>query len=414
MEPKKFEDSKPIKVEGGAYKWVVLLLATWAQASATLINYGVGPLALFWKQSYHLTQMETGTLLSAISIGPLFFMLPAGWLLDRWNERLFIGLASVLLGVSILVVNGAGGFAGLLGVLSVTGIFYSAAQPGGSKVIVEWFSKKNRGLAMGIRQAGIPVGGAIGGLVIPVVSARYGWSYAVDLLSALCISAGLLFLLFYKEPPAVNAASRPASPDLLKQLNAIIKNKKLHPVFFAGMGMISLQIVIIGHFTIFLVKDQALSPARAGLIYSVALFSGMAGRILLAFASDRIFHGDRRKPLLLSILAAFVSVCFLAAGARPFPIWVLLLVSGWLGFFGTGWYSLFIVEVAERASREAVGLTVSFALTLNQAVIILAPPAFGWIVDRAGYPPAWLAVSCLLLLAAGGLLKRPGRVKKDS
>lgn len=414
MGQKKFKDTESIDAAGGAYKWAVLLLATWAQTSATLINYGVGPLALFWKQAYHLSQMETGALLSAISIGPLLFMLPAGWLLDRWNERFFIGLSSVLLGASILAVNAAGGFAGLLCVLSVTGIFYSAAQPGGSKVIVEWFPKKSRGLAMGIRQAGIPIGGALGGLIIPFVSVRFGWSRAVDVLSVLCISAGLLFLLFYKEPPAVKAASRAAGKNFLKPLNAIIKNKELHPVFFAGMGMISLQIVIIGHFTIFLVKDQDLSPTLAGLVYSAVLFSGMAGRILLAFASDRIFHGDRRKPFLLSILAAFASVCFFAADAGPFSVWLLLTVSGWLGFFGTGWYSLFIVEVAERASREAVGLTVSFALTLNQVVIILAPPAFGRLVDRAGYTPAWLAVSCLLLLAAGGLLKRPRHIKKDS
>ena len=40
-------------------------------------------------------------------------------------------------------------------------MFYSVSQPGGSKVILKWFRKENRGLAMGIRQAGIPIGGAL-------------------------------------------------------------------------------------------------------------------------------------------------------------------------------------------------------------------------------------------------------------
>ena len=45
---------------------------------------------------------------------------------------------------------------------------------------------------------------------------------------------------------------------------------------------------------------------------------------------------------------------------------VLYGVSALLGFFAIGWFSLFITEVAESASEESVGMTVSFALTLNQ------------------------------------------------
>ena len=45
-------------------------------------------------------------------------------------------------------------------------MFYSVSQPGGSKVILKWFPNENRGLAMGIRQAGIPIGGALTGVLI--------------------------------------------------------------------------------------------------------------------------------------------------------------------------------------------------------------------------------------------------------
>ncbi len=38
-------------------KWIMLTLATVAQVSATLITYGVGVLALFWKQKYALSNM---------------------------------------------------------------------------------------------------------------------------------------------------------------------------------------------------------------------------------------------------------------------------------------------------------------------------------------------------------------------
>ncbi|MFF2342602.1 MFS transporter, partial [Bacillus mycoides] len=81
----------------------MLTLATVAQASATLITYGVGVLALFWKEKYALSNMQVGLLISAVNIGPLFCMLFAGRLLDRYNERILIGASAVLLGGALLL-----------------------------------------------------------------------------------------------------------------------------------------------------------------------------------------------------------------------------------------------------------------------------------------------------------------------
>jgi MFS family permease len=399
---------KEISNSSNSYKWVVLLLATGTQASATLVTYGIGPLAFFWKHIYHLTQMETGVLLSAVNIGPLFFMLFIGKLLDRYNERVLIGLGAILLGLSILMVNTVGGFIGLLVILSIVGIFYSASQPGGSKVIIKWFPKKLRGLAMGIRQAGIPIGGSMAGAIIPVVSIKYGWPSAVYVLSSLCIIGGLLFFIFYKEPPSLHTVpflvEQQVKP-FRKQLQEIMNNKVLYPVFFAGICMISLQIVIVGHLTIFLTNMESISPLIAGQIYSISLFFGMLGRIILASISDHFCKGNRRKPLLFSVFSAFIFVLSFTINLHALPIWILFLLSGWLGFFGIGWYSLFIVEVAEKSSEDSVGITVSFALTLNQFAIILAPPIFGFIVDLKGYTWAWLSIALLLLLSGIGLLK---------
>ena len=36
------------------YKWVMLIVATIAQTTATLITYGVGVFALFWKKNMRL------------------------------------------------------------------------------------------------------------------------------------------------------------------------------------------------------------------------------------------------------------------------------------------------------------------------------------------------------------------------
>ena len=91
------------------------------------------------------------------------------------------------------------GFNGLLFVLLLVGTFYSVSQPGGSKVIMKWFSKENRGLAMGIRQAGIPIGGTLAGVSIPFLTIKYNMAYAVNSIACICIIEGFIFI-FYKEP----------------------------------------------------------------------------------------------------------------------------------------------------------------------------------------------------------------------
>lgn len=65
------------------YKWVMLIVATIAQTTATLITYGVGVFALFWKEEYALKNMESGLLVSVVNVGPLFCMLlSVGYLID--------------------------------------------------------------------------------------------------------------------------------------------------------------------------------------------------------------------------------------------------------------------------------------------------------------------------------------------
>lgn len=391
---------------GSLYKWIVLMLATIAQASATLITYGVGPLAFFWKEIYHLSDMQMGLLLTAVNIGPLFCMFFVGRLLDQYSEKLLIGVSSILLGGSILFIHLVEGFMGLLFVLMIVGVFYSTAQPGGSKVILKWFPKENRGLAMGIRQAGIPIGGAVAGAIIPILSLKFSLSFTIYILSSICITGGVLFLLFYREPFAHHKlAVTNKEISFWKKLKEVMSNKALYPVLFTGICMISLQMVLIGHFINFLITEKSISPILAGKVFSVTLFFGMLGRIVLAAVSDSFYKGNRRKPLLISVLAAFVFIFILILNVHNLSVWSLFLVSGLLGFFGIGWFSLFMVEVAETSSEESVGMTVSFALTLNQIAILLAPPIFGSIVDIRGYMWAWIGIAILLVASAISLLK---------
>lgn len=388
------------------YKWVMLILATVAQTTATLITYGVGAFALFWKEEYALTNTEGGLLVSVVNIGPLFCMLFVGRLLDQYNEKLLISISSFLLGGSFLLTNMVNGFNGLLFVLLLVGTFYSVSQPGGSKVIMKWFRKENRGLAMGIRQAGIPIGGTLAGVLIPFLTIKYNMAYAVNSIACICIIGGFLFFIFYKEPYIQEKVKQERIKlSFWMQLKEVMCKKELYAIYITGICMISLQMVLVGHFIKFLVTEQSITPILAGKVFSVMFFSGMVGRVILAATSDLFYKGNRRTPLFITVCISIFFILILVMSIHTITN-VLYGVSALLGFFSIGWFSLFIAEVSESASEESVGMTVSFALTLNQIAIIVAPALFGYIVDKKGYTYAWLCIVVLLTISAVSLYRK--------
>ncbi|MEW4151598.1 MFS transporter [Bacillus thuringiensis] len=388
------------------YKWVMLILAIVAQTTATLITYGVGAFALFWKEEYALTNTEGGLLVSVVNIGPLFCMLFVGRLLDQYNEKLLISISSFLLGGSFLLTNMVNGFNGLLFVLLLVGTFYSVSQPGGSKVIMKWFRKENRGLAIGIRQAGIPIGGTLAGVLIPFLTIKYNMAYAVNSIACICIIGGFLFFIFYKEPYIQEKVKQERIKlSFWMQLKEVMCKKELYAIYITGICMISLQMVLVGHFIKFLVTEQSITPILAGKVFSVKFFSGMVGRVILAATSDLFYKGNRRTPLFITVCISIFFILILVMSIHTITN-VLYGVSALLGFFSIGWFSLFIAEVSESASEESVGMTVSFALTLNQIAIIVAPALFGYIVDKKGYTYAWLCIVVLLTISAVSLYRK--------
>ncbi|MEM5626356.1 MFS transporter [Bacillus wiedmannii] len=148
------------------YKWLIVLVATLSQTAATFVTYGMGPIATFYQIEWNLTPLQTGFIVSAVNIGPMCSMLVFGYLMDKKGEKQIIGWGTILLGVSALTLVFVNNYMVLLLLLLWVGIWYGSAQTGGSTAIVKWFPNKHRGLALGIRQTGIPLGGALASVIL--------------------------------------------------------------------------------------------------------------------------------------------------------------------------------------------------------------------------------------------------------
>lgn len=380
------------------YRWVILLVATLSQTAATFVTYGMGPVASFYQMEWHLTSFQTGLIVSAVNIGPIFSMLLFGYLMDKKGEKQIIGWGSILLGLSALLLIPVNHYTTLLLVLIVVGIWYGSAQTGGSTAIVKWFPNKHRGLAIGIRQTGIPIGGALASTVLTYLYQHHHLSSVHLAQGLMAVGGGLLFLLLYKEPKQHDTATAPLIP-FKEKMRAIRHNRALYPLFFVGMIMMSLQMIIIAHFMSYLHHEGGYTLTEAGRYLSLILFGGMFGRIVLAWMSDYYF-AQKREPLLVLVMLA----TFLMVGCLPFVIHskgLMILFCSLFGFLALGWYSIYITCVTEQSDSQAVGLTVSAALTINQFFIVLAPTVYGLLVTVfSSYQLALDVIAVMVILGA--------------
>lgn len=380
------------------FRWVVLGVATIAQATACFLVQGLGALSSHLQTSLELNAFEIGLLVSAAQIVPVLGLLVAGELLDRFNERQIVGVGTLLVAGSLWMASFATSYGNLLVWLMITGLGYSTAQPGGSKSVSGWFLKPQRGFAMGIRQAGLPLGGSIAAASLPLVATNYGWQAAFQVGAGVALVGALLFILVYRSP-SENLASPIAQtimPSTLRDRLALLRLPQMRNIVGSGVPLIATQYGIVIFLALYLHERFSISIETSVTMLFVAQGAGVVGRIVLAGWSDRSQHG-RFFPVLISIAAVLLGLILLLTASAGSSTGLVVL-SIWLGFFGFGWYGPWVAYVSESAPPQREGFTLGLAMAINQVAVIGSPPLLGWMRDITGsYTSSWLLLIVLLL-----------------
>jgi MFS family permease len=383
------------------YRWTVLGVATFTQASACFFVQGIGAVGGFLQRDLNLSGAQLGMLISAAQLVPLIGLLVAGELLDRYSERWVVGVGTSMVGLTLLIGSLAAGYSQLLIVLLILGAGYSVAQPGGSKSVAAWFPGSQRGFAMGIRQAGLPLGGALAAAVLPPLAGQYGWRSSLLVGGLVSLIGSALFMTLYRTPEHSSPLpSRDSGKNLrshLKSRFGMITEPAMVNIMLSGTSLISVQYGILVLTVLYLADTTGMSLARGALFLLVAQCAGIAGRITLAAWSDRC--RSRYVPVVACMSAVVVGLAFLlVVPTQSLPVAGFLFA--WLGFFGFGWYGPWVAYVAETAPAGKQGFALGLAMAVNQIAVILAPPVLGLLADMSGsYRSAWLLLMAMTLVA---------------
>jgi MFS family permease len=401
----------------------VLAAATFTQAASGFFVQGIGAMGVHLRADLDLSAAQLGLLLSAAQLAPLAGLLVAGELLDRYDERWVVGAGAGVVAASLAVGSLAPGYAALLLVLLVVGAGYSTVQPGGSKSVASWFGTSRRGLAMGIRQAGLPLGGVLAAAVLPALAASAGWRATLVAGAVVAFLGAITFTTVCRRPP-LPQTSTPAAAETSTGTESggrlrLLREPAMVRILVSGTSLVAVHSGIGALTVLHLHETASLAPGTAALVFVAVQAAGAAGRICLAAWSDRSRSGTsatrhhrfdrsgRYSAVLVCLVAVIAGLVALATPAGQSPVAASLLFV-WLGFFGIGWYGPWVAHLAESAPPGRTGFALGSAMAVNQIAIILTPPALGLLKDVShGFAPAWGLLAALSAVALALTVRSP-------
>ena len=341
------------------------------------------------REEYDLSLTEIGIVLAAEWIGLTFALLPWGFAVDRYGERwtLVAGLAAC--SVFLAAAAYAPSFGWLVAFLGLAGVAGGSVQSGSGRAVMRWFAASERGLALGVRQTAVPIGGAIAALVLPVLETP---------------RAGLLFVAGFVLAGAVLGAVvlRAGTEEHLEpaDVEITLRDRRLWLACWGSGLYLVAQVAMMGFVVLFLHDEHGFSTGEAAAVFAAGQVLASGLRIGVGRWSDVV--RSRVGPLRRIGVVIAVSLGLVAAlsGASA---WILVPALAAATGFSMAWNGLSYTIAAELGGRRS-GAAIGFQQTVLSAIGVAAPVAFAAVVSATSWGAAF-ALAGLFPLAGAWFLR---------
>ncbi|WP_065962778.1 MFS transporter [Curtobacterium sp. UCD-KPL2560] len=382
--------------------WTMLALGVAAQAAGTLV-VSAPALLIPHLLAQGMPLASAGLFAAAPTVGLVLTLIAWGAVTDRVGERVVIAGGLALTTLTVVAAWLSAGDPVLLGAAFLAAGMTSASTNAASgRVVVGWFPKERRGLAMGIRQMSQPLGVTLAAVTVPQLAEGSGIRAALVLPFVLCAVLTVLCAVGIVDPPRPARAAAPArplgaGPGLRSEApaNPYRSSGFLWRVHAVSVLLVVPQFTLSTYGLVWLVGLGWSTPA-AGLLVGASQFVGAVGRILVGAWSDRA--GSRVGPLRVVAVSAavvmgvmaLVDVSHWAAAA------VFLLVATSVTVADNG---LAYTSVAEAAGPAWSGRALGTQNTGQFLAASAVGPGVGALVGALGFAASFGIVAVLPLLA---------------
>ena len=366
------------------------------------------------------SKAELGFAMSAISIAYGISKFVMGNFSDRSDARKFLTIG-LLLSALTMIFMGFSSFAVssvavMFAILFVNGWFQGMGWPPCGRVMVHWFSHKERGIKMSIWNVAHNIGGGLIGPLAIVGMALFGeWqskfyfpgmvAILVAVVAWLLIrdtpqSCGLPPVELYKHDAAKDYSEKYEKEFSAKQIffDYVFNNKLLWLIALANAFVYLVRYGVLDWAPTYLEEAKGMSVKETGWAYFLYEYAGIPGTLLCGWISDKIFKG-RRAPSIV-IFMALVLLAVIVYWKNPAGnILVDNIALVVIGFLIYGPVMLIGVQALDLVPKKAAGTAAGFTGLFGYlGGALFANIALGSVVDLFGWDGGFyiLIAACLL------------------
>lgn len=239
------------------------------------------------------------------------------------------------------------------------------------------------GLAVALKQSGMPSAAMVSGAAVPVLALTLGWRSAF-VLGVVVAGFGLAMVLRWVEPGGVEVFG-PARP---------VSSPRALYWSFVGGGCLSFAAGALTSWIVASGVDAGLSEATAGWMLSIGSAVGISARLVWGVRSDAM---TIRPYTMAAALALVGAGGMLGLTSRTETGHVLATLVA----FGAGWaWPVFTNFGIMRANGDAAGAASGITQMGIYLGVFAGPLVTGWTIDEWGYSAMWVVVAVVMTLGA--------------
>ena len=319
--------------------------------------------------------VAVGVYIAVVYLAAMVSSLWGAALVRRWGP---IRTSQVALGCGALgVLLGAVPHAAVavLGAVFI-GLGYGPITPASSQMLARTTPPERYALVFSLKQTGVPLGGAIAGLLVPVGLAWGGMGVSLGQIALLCVVSAALAETLRRalDTPRDAHGALPGLAQLMRPIRFVLAHPVLRQIAKCSFVFSAVQACLTTYLVTFLKGDLGWSLLAAGAALSAAQGAGVVGRVAWGLVADRF---DPRSTLLglgLAMAAAGVATSALRP-ATPHP-WVTLLLVVY-GATAVGWNGVYLATVAKLVPHDQAATATAGSLFFTFFGVVIGPPLFG-------------------------------------
>lgn len=358
-----------------------------------------------WAAAFALSHAEVGALKMVMAGTLATVQVPAGFLAERWSERVVLSIGTALAGVGFVLLGWAGGFLGLAACLMVAGAGCGTQHPLASSIISRAYSGASRRGALGTYNFTGDLGKVAAPAVVGASAAVFGWPASTIGYGLFAVAAAVAIsalLPRHRDRTAPDGEGEDESTRVAPAPPSgwgIVDRRGYSTL--AAIGMIDSG-VRLGFLTFlpFLLIEKGAAVETLGVALALVFAGGAAGKLVCGHIAERV-------GILRTVIITEIATGGLMAALLLLPLGQALFVLPVFGIALNGTSSVLYGTVGDFVDGKRQSRAYGLYYTLGIGAGALSPILFGVVSDLQGVTVALavIAASVFLILPLCAMLR---------